>query len=98
MNPLLALREATALTDVTHIAIVRVAGTGAFPTIDRLCPRELFVRDGQILHTLLLRDDARPLADLYICCDDQDFLLLAEGLSGAALADHVRTHASGDIE
>jgi glycine cleavage system aminomethyltransferase T len=93
-----AVRTSAALGDASHVACVRVAGEGAFAAVDRLCPRELFVRDGQILHTLLLRDDARPLADLYVCADDQDFLLFAEGLSGAALVEHVRAHAPAPVE
>lgn len=95
-----ALRTSAALGDASHVACVRVAGAGAFATIDRLCPRELFLRDGQLLHTLLLREDGRPLADVYVCADDRAFLLLAEGLSGDALVEHVRATApvGADVE
>jgi len=93
-----ALRTSAALGDASHVACVRVAGAGAFATIDRLCPRELFLRDGQLLHTLLLREDGRPLADVYVCADDRAFLLLAEGLSGEALALHVRAIAPAGVD
>jgi aminomethyltransferase len=93
-----AIRTSAALSVAAHVTAVRISGSGAFATVDRLCPRELFVRDGQILHSLLLHEDARPLADLYVCADDQDFLLLAEGMSGVALVDHVRAHADGAVE
>lgn len=88
-----ALRTSAAIGDGNHVACVRVAGASAFDAINRICPRELFVRDGQILHTLLLREDGRPLADVYVCADDREFLLLAEGISGDALVEHVRACA-----
>jgi glycine cleavage system aminomethyltransferase T len=88
-----ALRRSAAITRAEHVAVVRMAGSGAFSVLNRICPRELFLRDGQILHTLLLREDARPLADLYVCADDQDFILLAEGVSSSQLVEHVRAHA-----
>ncbi|MBV8760402.1 MAG: aminomethyltransferase family protein [Deltaproteobacteria bacterium] len=91
-----ALRMSAAVGRADHVAAVRITGGGAFNVLNRLSPRELFVRDGQILHTLLLREDARPLADLYVCADDEDFILLAEGLSGPALAEHVRAHAGAN--
>ena len=96
MTPAEALRMSAAVGRADHVAAVRIAGGGAFAVMNRLSPRELFVRDGQILHTLLLREDARPLADLYVCADDEDFILLAEGLSGADLAEYVRSHAGAN--
>jgi glycine cleavage system aminomethyltransferase T len=95
MTAIEALRASAAVCRADHVAAVRVGGTGAFTVMNRLCPRELFLRDGQILHTLLLREDARPLADLYVCADDEQFILLAEGLTGAELAQHVLAHAGG---
>src|SRR3954469_17475948 len=70
-----------------HVTAVRVTGSGAFAAIDRVCPRKLFMRDGQMLHTLLLHEDARPRADIYICPDDGGFILLAEGVTAGELAE-----------
>jgi glycine cleavage system aminomethyltransferase T len=86
VNAAEAIRTSCAFSSQDHVTMVRVTGSGAFAAIDRICPRKLFLRDGQMIHTLLLRDDARPLADLYVCADDQDFILLAEGVSAAELA------------
>ncbi len=44
-------------------------------------------------HTLVLREDGTPLADLYVCAGDDDFLLLAEGVSGEELRAHLVAHA-----
>jgi aminomethyltransferase len=96
-DDVLAVRTAVTLADGAHLTCVRVAGRHALDALDRISPRELFARPGQMVHTLLVDDSARPFADLYIACDEDDYLLLAEGVTGAQLADHVRRHA-GDLE
>jgi aminomethyltransferase len=88
-----ALREGAALSALPHVACLRVTGDAAHDVLDRVVPADLFVRDGQIRHTLLLREDGAPLVDLYLCGDDDGFLLLAEGMPAADLRAHVRAHA-----
>lgn len=93
-----ALRYAAALTEMDQVAAVRLAGGGAFDVLDRLVPADLYLRDGQMLHTLVLHSEGHPLADLYVCRDDQDFVLLAEGLSGRELIDLVKDQAPAGAE
>jgi len=64
-----ALRTAAVVGVGDHLACVRVRGAGAHDLLDRVSPRELFVRSGQLLHTVLLDDAALPIADVYIGCD-----------------------------
>jgi glycine cleavage system aminomethyltransferase T len=90
---ILAIRSSVTLADGAHLTCVRVGGPHALDALDRISPRELFARPGQMVHTLLLDDAARPIADLYVACDEDDYLLVAEGLSGSALVEHVRRHA-----
>src|SRR5205814_1641908 len=73
------VRQPGALAALEHVACVRVGGPGAFDLVDRVAPLELFARDGQMLHTLLLEPDAKVLADAYVCGDDDRYLVLAEG-------------------
>jgi glycine cleavage system aminomethyltransferase T len=80
-----ALRSSAGLARFDHVAIVRIDGPGAFALVDALSPSPLFLREGQMRHTLLLDEDARPAADLYVCSDEEDLILLAEGLSVADL-------------
>lgn len=98
MTAVEAMRTAAAFTMIEHVTALRVSGAGAFKAIDRLCPRELFLRDGQLLHTLLLREDGRPVADLYVGADDEDLLLLAEGIAADVLAELVRGAATAPVE
>ena len=63
-----AVRRSVALSRMDHVAAVRVSGRDAFAALDRLLPAELFVRDGRMLHTLVLNENARPEADAYLCC------------------------------
>jgi aminomethyltransferase len=94
-----ALRTAVALAAGDHIACVRVRGGGAADALDRVSPRALFARPGKMSHTLLLDDNARPIADVTLCCDEDNFFVLAEGMSAAAVIDHVRGRAGGlDVE
>lgn len=90
-----AVRTSVALGDGAHVTAVRVAGAGAHDLLDRVSPRDLFVRAGQMLHTLLLDDGGGPLVDVYLCCDEDDYLVLGEGLAGSDLAESLRADAAG---
>jgi aminomethyltransferase len=92
-EPIRAIRETSAVTRSEHVTVVRVDGPDAFDAIDRVCPRELFVQDGQLLHTVFLTDDAAIFADVYVCRDEDEFLILSEGPSGDALVSFVRDAA-----
>jgi glycine cleavage system aminomethyltransferase T len=92
-DDVMAVRTAVTLADGAHLTCVRVGGRHALDALDRISPRDLFARPGQMVHTLLLDDSAHPVADLYIACDEDDYMLLAEGVSGAELCAHVRRHA-----
>lgn len=96
-----ALREGVALSALPHVACLRVTGDAAHDVLDRVVPADLFVRDGQIRHTLLLREDGTPLVDLYLCGDDDGFLLIGEGMPAGDLLTHLRAHvpagAAADI-
>ena len=87
-----------ALSELEHVVCLRLGGEDAFDAMDVLCPADLYVRDGQILHTLLLTDDGLPLADVYACCDDEGFLLLCEGPTAAQLVAHVHAHLPDGVE
>jgi glycine cleavage system aminomethyltransferase T len=94
-----AVRASVALGDGAHVAAVRASGPGAQDLLDRASPRDLFVRAGQMLHTLLLDGAGAPIADVYLCCDEDDYLVLAEGLDGPALAARLAKEAGGlDVE
>ena len=90
-----ALRTAVTLASGDHIACVRVRGADAVEALERVSPRALFARPGKMTHTLLLDDDARPIADVTLCCDEDDCFVLAEGMSAAAVIDQVQGRAGG---
>jgi acyl carrier protein len=90
-----ALRQGVALSRSDQVTIVRVSGEEAFDLVDAISPRPLFVRDGQILPTLLLDADGGVLADLSVAVDDLDYLLLAEGVDAQQLGALLEAHAEG---
>ncbi len=81
-------------------AMVMVSGQGAYELVEALCPRDLFVRTGQILHSLVLDAEAGVAADLYVAPRDDDFLLLADGLDDASLVARCTEAGEGlgDVE
>jgi glycine cleavage system aminomethyltransferase T len=54
-----------------------------------LSSSDLFLRDGQIIHTLWLGEDATPIGDVYVCRADEEFLVLAES-AGVDLLAHAK--------
>lgn len=93
-----AIRTAAALSALPDVTCLRLRGDAAYDALDRLCPTDLHLRDGQVRQSLLLREDGVPLADLTLALDDESFLLLAEGAPRGVILDHVRTHLPpGDV-
>lgn len=90
-----AIRLGTAWCEASHVAALRVSGPGAFATLDRVCPAALSLQDTQLRPTVLLREDGTVFADAYVARDDERYLLLVEGPSGAELEAWVRQHAVG---
>lgn len=90
---LAALRSASAVTRMTHVHALRLGGAGALELLDPLTTSRLFAREGQMLQTLLLDEEARIFADAFVCADEDAWLLLAEGPSPAELRAHIdRVH------
>jgi glycine cleavage system aminomethyltransferase T/acyl carrier protein len=85
-----ALRRRVALCVSPDIRRARVQGPAAFDLVDRLSTRDVFVRSGQILHSLFLDAQGCAWADVHIAADDEDFLLFVEGPSQAELLAYLR--------
>jgi aminomethyltransferase len=90
-----ALRTSATVADADHVACVRIRGTGAQDLLERVSPRTLFARPGKMVHTVFLDDAAMPIADVYLCCDEDDFLVFADGMPAAAAIDYLTPHARG---
>jgi glycine cleavage system aminomethyltransferase T len=84
-----ALRQSVAITGLAHVRLRRVSGAHAYDAMAWLCPRELFLRDGQVLQTVLLRQDGSVFADAAVGLDDESYLLWVEGPSEAQLDDYL---------
>jgi aminomethyltransferase len=84
-----ALRTAVAVTRMKHVHALRLEGPGAADLLDAACTSRLFIREQQLLQTLLLDAGGRPFADAFIGLDEDSWLLFAEGPERAALLDHL---------
>ena len=85
-----ALRHAAGLSRLDHVRPVRFRGDGAFDLVDALVSSRLFVRENELIQTLLLDPDGRPFADAMVAQEEDALLLLAEGPSMEALLAHAR--------
>ncbi len=95
-----ALRHHVGISRSTQTLPVRVSGADAFAVLEYLSASDLTVRDGRMLHTLILHPDGTPAADLFVCADDEEALLLVEGMPFAELhaltqSEETRGHAEG---
>ncbi|MFO0587320.1 MAG: hypothetical protein U0441_07270 [Polyangiaceae bacterium] len=89
---ILALRTGVAWSTEPEVVSLRLTGDDAFTLLDRVCPTDLFVRDGQVRPSLLLDAEGRVIADVYVGSDDDGYLLFAEGLTAPALIAHLTDH------
>ncbi len=81
-----AIRLSVALSEDPDRVALKISGSAASSTLNRICPCELYIRDGQMQHTVLLNEAGNPITDLYVCADGEDFLLLAHGMTAEKLS------------
>lgn len=84
-----ALRTSVAFTRAGHVRALRVSGPGAFELLDAATSSRLFMREGQLLQTLMLCEDGTIFADVYVGQDEESLILLSEGPSTPALLAHL---------
>lgn len=85
-----ALRRSFVVVDYSHLAIVDVSGDDAFDFLNTIVSGDLgAIRDEQAIYTFILDDTGQVVLDLHVLCDDDRFLLLAEGMDGASLKERL---------
>ena len=92
-----ALRSASGCSRLAHVAALRLEGPDAFAVLDLVSTRPLFLREGQLCHTLFLREDAGLFADVFVCFGEDAFYVLAEGPSEAELLAYVRAAQAREL-
>lgn len=98
LPPALAALRTGVARSARPTALLRIVGEQAFDLLDASLPRPLFLRDGQALHTLFLDGEGHPLADVYVACDDLDYLVFAEGMDGPGATRWLLDHAPGGLD
>lgn len=92
-----SVRHGAALSRMDHVGLVRVSGDDATDAVDAICSGDLWVRDGRMLQTLILDEQAQPIADVYVCPDDDACVLMFEGITTEALAARLAEYADPDL-
>ncbi len=90
-----ALRTAAVVARIDRTVPLWFRGDGAREAALKVLTSRLLLRDGQAQQALLLDEAGKPLADVTVCADDEDYLLLVEGMPPAALRAHLETHLVG---
>src|SRR5690606_11869775 len=90
-----AIRAAAGFYRASATRVLRLRGDGARETALHVLPSPLHLRDAQARQSLFLDERGHPIADVLVCADDEDVLLLVDG-PGDARA-HVAAHARGDV-
>ncbi|HUJ27311.1 MAG TPA: glycine cleavage T C-terminal barrel domain-containing protein [Myxococcales bacterium] len=85
----LAMRTAAVATRLPHLRALRLGGPGALDLADALTSSRLFIRENQIIQTLMLDSSARVFADAFVGQDEDSLIVLAEGPTADGLRAHV---------
>ena len=92
-----SVRHGAALSRMDHVGLVRVSGDDATEAVDAICCGDLWVRDGRMLQTLILGEQGQPLADVYVCPDDDACILMFEGITTDELSACLAQYADPEL-
>ena len=92
------VRHSVALSRMEHVQCVRIEGEDATEAVDAICSGDLWVRDGRMRQTLILDERGQPIADVYVCPDDDDCILLFEGMTASELFEYIDRYADPELE
>lgn len=92
------VRYAAAISRMDHVRVVRVEGEDAMEAVDAICSGDLWVRDGRMRQTLIVDEGGAPIADVYVCPDDESCIVMFEGLQTSALSDAMGRCADPGLE
>ncbi len=88
-----AIRTRVGVARTGQMRILRLSGEDARTAALWLLPSRLHLRDAQARQSVLLDVDGRPIADVVVAADDEDYVLLVDG-PGDPVA-HVRANLRG---
>ncbi len=75
------MRDAVALSDASYMQVFRIPEAGAVDLLDPMLAGNVArTRFGRLLHTFLADDDGMLAADCYVANNDDEFLVIAEGI------------------
>ena len=93
-----ALRKTVGWAVMPRWTCVVLRGVDALEAADALSPRDLYVREGQALQTLLLDSSGAIRMDLFFCARLDEFLLVGAGLSGPQLMAEVEARVPAGLD
>lgn len=93
-----SVRHGAALSRMDHVGLLRLVGEDSIEAVDAVCSGDLWVRDGRMLQTLILDEQGQPVADVYVCPDDDACFLMVEGMTTEDFSARLGRHANPELE
>jgi aminomethyltransferase len=93
-----SVRHGAALSRMDHVGLLRLVGEDSIEAVDAVCSGDLWVRDGRMLQTLILDEQGQPIADVYVCPDDDACFLMVEGMTTEDFSARLGRHANPELE
>jgi len=95
-----AVRNTVAISESPEVICLRIYGQDTFSLLNKVCSRDMYVRDSKMLHALFLTDSGLPFADVYVCRDDDELVLLVDGPDYQSLSKYLEDHSQdlGDYQ
>jgi len=93
-----SVRHGAALSRMDHVGLLRLRGDDPIGAVDAVCSSDLWVRDGRMLQTLILDEQGQPVADVYVCPDDDACILMVEGITTEQFSAYLARHADPGLE
>jgi len=92
-----SVRHRAALSRMDHVGLVRLSGDDMTEALDTVCSGDLWVRDGRMLQTLILDEQGQPVADVYVCPDDDACILMFEGITTEEISALLARYAGPEL-
>ncbi|MDH5380777.1 MAG: hypothetical protein OEW75_07995 [Cyclobacteriaceae bacterium] len=89
-----AIRSGVAFSEDPDLLCLQIKGDSALDVLDKICPCDIFLQNGQMKHTLLLDDNGIPFADIYVCMEDFNTYILGYCKNADTLIEWINFRAN----
>lgn len=83
-----AIRNSILISDLSYYGMVKITGEDSWRVLNYIVSADIsLIRDEQLLYTLLLDSNGNIVLDAYVICENENYYLITEWLTGNELCD-----------